>query len=139
MMGWTCLQNNKNNKNNKTNGSKLLIPESGHLHRRMQEVGAHHHHPNPSNEQITHSPSPRLPFQKKEPRSTAKESCSCTAPNRTSLSSEMTENSGLRRIRLRQTRRPEIFHVCPSPHHSCSCTAGPAGTQQKGSFFFKVL
>jgi hypothetical protein len=63
MMGWTCLQNNKNNK---TNESKLLFLESAHLDRRMQEVGAHHHHPNPSNEQITHSPSPSLPFQKKE-------------------------------------------------------------------------
>ena len=123
MPGWTCLQNNKNNK---TNESKLLIPESGHLYRRMQEVGTHHHHPNPSNEQITHS----LTFSE---TSVPEEGTSFDRKRlllmhrteRASLSSEMTENSGLRRIRLRQTRRSppsrKFSTFAPAPTTAAAC------------------
>jgi hypothetical protein len=68
MMRCTCLQNNK------TNGSKLLFLESAHLDRRMHESrrSTTTIQIRPTNKPLTHSLSPRFPFQKKEPRSTAK-------------------------------------------------------------------
>jgi hypothetical protein len=104
--------------NNKTNSSKLLFLESGHLDRRMQEAGAHHHHPNPSNEQITHSPSPSLPFQKKE----------TSFDRKRILLMHRTEPLIRNDRKIRAEKGSDyVKHVgrkfstfAPAPHHSCS-------------------
>jgi hypothetical protein len=141
MMRCTCLQNNK------TNGSKLLFLESAHLDRRMHESRRSppvHHHPNPSNEQTTHS---SLTFSEisfpEEGTSFDRKKNPAHAPHRTEpLSLSLIRND--RKIRAEKdqiTSNPStpagnFPRFAPAPTIAAACTAGPAATQQKGVLLF---